>query len=408
MSDHCVRPALGLASFLVFAACSSDPGTNREPDTAPRSDTAQTRDVGVDTRDGGDTGVAETGGGEDTGRDAAVVDTSSGADTRTAEAGDAKDGGGGADTKIADTRGGGGDTDGGSGSSVYQGTSGVYGRGGLTVDTVQISADATGSPVDAIVHTPATPGTFAVVVFQHGFTLDNAYYDTILTRLASHGFVVVAPQMYDSGPFSAPSSDKEAKKAKKFYGWLEQNLASQLSVTPSFGHVGLAGHSRGGKVTWQVLENGYSGARSVANVDPVDGSGGAGGGGGGGSMVTDGGLNASVPSLIIGTGLGPETKLGMACAPKGRNHVQFFEGAPSPSNHVVVTKYGHMDVLDKQNSCGFTCSACVEGPDDDKMRTTTAAMLTAFFRATLQGTSGDRSTLTDKAAAPTTIDTDTK
>jgi chlorophyllase len=341
----------------------------------------------------------------DAGPDTSGGDTHSGADTQAADTGGEGDSGMAADTTTADTSGGSGDADAGGSASVYQGSGDVYKKGSLTVDTVEISADNSGSPVDAIVHTPATAGTYAVVVFQHGYSLENKYYDTILSRMASHGFVVVAPQMYDSGIFGGPTSKEEAKKAKTFYGWLETNLGSKLSVTPSFAHLGLAGHSRGGKVTWQALEMGYGGATSVASVDPVDGSGGP---GGGGTMVTDGGLQASLPSLIIGTGLGPQSKFGMACAPDGRNHKQFYANAQSPSYHVVVTKYGHMDMLDKNNSCSVTCSACVEGPNDGKMRTTTAAMLTAFFRATLQGTSGDRGTLSDKSAAPTPIETGSK
>ena len=400
MSRCRLGPVLALVTSLLVVSCSSDPGGGDGPtDTGQAVEDTSRPDSGTDMSDtGADTGSPEdistmpdsapdtTGGDSGGPADTGSPDTGAGGDTAEADAADTG-------SSMQDT-----------GPSLYQGTEPVYGVGALEIEKFEISPDNTQSPVAAIGYAPKTSGRYAVVAFQHGFTLKNHYYETILKHLAGHGFVVVAPQMYDSGVFGAPSGKEEAKSARKFYDWLERNLAGQISVTPAFDHFGIAGHSRGGKVTWMVLENGYGGASAVANLDPVDGSGGP---GGGGSYVTEGGLSASLPSFILGTGLGPETKFGMACAPKGRNHVQFYEEAKSPSYHVVATKYGHMDMLDSDDlsSCGPTCSACVSGPSDDKLRETSAGMLTAFFRGTLQGTSGDLATLTDESAAPATVTT---
>ena len=399
---------IGLAFCLIAGACASDTGENSEGDSGTVVDTTSDQDTqetsSPDTAGGSDTGDTQTS--TDT---AAGADTTEAADTSSEDTGESDD-----DTDMADTgEMGSEDTEestSDTGPSIYQGSDPVYDKGSLATEKFEISSSSTQSPVDAIGYAPTSSGTYAVVTFQHGFLLKNSYYDTILEHLASHGFVVVAPQMYSGGPFSAPSTNEERDKAKKFYKWMDNNLASQLSVTPSLDNWGLAGHSRGGKIPWMVLEDGYTGITSIAGLDPVDGE----GENGGPPYVTEGGLSPSIPSMIMGTGLGgDEITGGRSCAPEDRNHETFYNAAKSPSYHVVATKYGHSDMLDEMTpgcSLGFfnPCSDCPSGPDDDGLRTTSAGLMAAFFRATLQGTSGDKGTLSDKMAAPIEIETDNK
>ena len=65
-----------------------------------------------------------------------------------------------------------------------------------------------GSPVPGQVWAPTQPGLYAVVVLQHGFLLSNTYYSQLIAQIASHGFIVVAPQMYEAGglPFGKGST----------------------------------------------------------------------------------------------------------------------------------------------------------------------------------------------------------
>lgn len=361
-----------------------DPGDTASPDdTEEPSD----RDTGAtddpDTRMA-DSGMSDTGGPVDTGSDDTGGIDTGGADTGVADGGMAMDTGGGMDA----------------GPGIYVGSGNVYQTGSLSTQKFTVASDSTQSPVDAIGYAPSSAGRYPVVVLQHGFSLENGYYETILKHLASHGFVVLAPQMYTGGVFSAPSVDEEAKEARAFYDWLSQNLAGQLSgLTPVVGQLGLSGHSRGGQALRLALENGYGGATSAATIDPVDG----GGGFGSGTMVTDGGFATTLPSLTIGTGLGGQTKFGMACAPANRNYEKFYAAASSPAYQMVATKYGHMEMLDDNISCGVTCSACVEGPGDGKFRRATAGWLTAFFRATLQGDQSALSVLSDKMRSPVAV-----
>jgi chlorophyllase len=55
-------------------------------------------------------------------------------------------------------------------------------------------------------------------------------------------------------------------------------------------------------------------------------------------------LNLGVPTLIVGSGLGP---LGIPpCAPEKVSHKQFFFDLSEPVFHFVAKDYGHMDFLD--------------------------------------------------------------
>lgn len=415
-----LRFALCLAFVTALSSCGGGSDTERDVITIPAVDTGlrsvadggtppDTAWTAEDDAGGADTGV---GTGSDTGAMSAdtfastdAVSDAGAADTGWMDTGRADTGNdaGRQDTDTGLSDGGQRDT---GGPALYRSSGDPYQNGPLAVSRTTISAGASGSPVDLLVFSPSMSGRYGVVVFQHGFSLRNSYYTTVLKHLASHGFVVVAPQMYAPSPFGAPSSAEEATKARALYTWLPGGLPGAVPGTPIFGRLGLAGHSRGGKVVWSVLEDGYGGARAVATVDPVDGGSGF---GGSATMVTDGGLSPALPSLTVGTGLGPKRKFGMACAPANRNHQLFYGAVKSPAVHVVVPKYGHMDMLDASTpGCSLVCSACVDGPSDGKMRTTTAGLLTAFFRHRLQGDGGARTVLLDAMAPPAAVTVNSK
>jgi len=79
---------------------------------------------------------------------------------------------------------------------LYVGTGDPYTVGPQDVRTLDIERCQAGSPLPLQIHAPQQPGTYAVVLFQHGFLLSNAYYSEVLRHVASHGFVIVGPQMY--------------------------------------------------------------------------------------------------------------------------------------------------------------------------------------------------------------------
>ncbi len=189
-----------------------------------------------------------------------------------------------------------------------------------------------------------------------------------------------------------------AQTAAQVLNWLPTGLTATLGYTPATTRLGLAGHSRGGKVAWLVLVADPSRAQAIAGVDPVDGMGGP---FGNQARVVQGPFTFTLPALVIGTGLGG------SCAPAGDNHEQFYAASRSPACHVVIPEAGHADMLDEATAMTAS-SVCPGGPDRAAVRRTTAGLLVAFFRGSLQGDASAYACLTDVAVAPLTIEVESK
>lgn len=284
---------------------------------------------------------------------------------------------------------------------VYVGTGDPYSGGPLAVRQLNIPSCEQGSIVPLLILAPDAPGNYPVVVFQHGFVTRNQAYRELLSHLASHGFAVVAPQMYEPGLaalLGKPTAAEEAQRAAQVLDWLPAGLAATLGYAPAASRLGLAGHSRGAKVAWLVLAQDPSRAQAVAGVDPVDGRGGP---RGNQARVVEGPFEFNLPALVIGTGLGG------SCAPAGENHEQFYAASRPPAWHVVIPGAGHADMLDEASATAAR-AVCAGGPDRAAARRVTAGLLVAFFRGSLQGDARAYAHLTDDAGAPTTIEVESK
>lgn len=287
--------------------------------------------------------------------------------------------------------------------AVYVGAGDVYQPGPLAVRRRAVAARMNAAPAAMEIWAPEQPGGYPLVVFQHGFLLANVtYYDALLSHVASHGFVVVAPRMYaaDGNPIGKPSTTDEAMLAADVRRWAAQQAGAVVGYTIRPELLALAGHSRGGKVNARQLVAEPTAADAVIGIDPVDGTGGP---FGGDSRVVSGAFTYQAPSLIIGSGLGAEplNNFAPACAPTGDNHVQFYNAAPAPAWHATVTDYGHLDMLnDNTQGCGIPCSSCKAGETRAPMRRTTAGLMVAFLRAELQGDASARGLLTQPRSAP--------
>ncbi len=286
---------------------------------------------------------------------------------------------------------------------LYVGRADPYAPGPLSVRTISVARCEAGAPVALLIHTPETAGTYAVVVFQHGFLARNSAYTEILRALASHGFIVVAPQMYTPGlpaVLGCPTAAAEADHAAQLLAWLPGHLDDLTGQRARTDRLGLAGHSRGGKVAWLVLVADPARAQAIAGVDPVDGTGGP---RGNQARVVNGPFSFARPALVIGTGLGGN------CAPAGDNHEQFYAASAAPAWHVVVPDAGHADMLDADSAAASLGTlVCTRGTDPAAMRRLTAGLLTAFFRASLQGDTTASAYLTDTDAAPLPIEVESK
>ena len=225
-----------------------------------------------------------------------------------------------------------------------------------------------------------------VIYFNHGFQLSNKYYEEISAHISSYGYVVVAPQNYSPGglPFGKPTKVKEAEDALDILQWIHDDLEKLVGMDIAQEKLGLLGHSRGGAVVYKLASDSVL-PGALATIDPVDGT------IDGSPRIITGPFPFTIPSFVVGTGLGGMVKgMGGACAPERDNHEQFYENSPSPSYHMLVSDYGHMDMLDKGTSCGFVCNSCVKASSKyptELLRQQIAGSLVKFFDASLKGSS---------------------
>lgn len=264
------------------------------------------------------------------------------------------------------------------------------------------SVDSSPPPKPLKIVTPTEPGTYPIILLLHGFYLHNSYYEGLLQHIVSHGFIAVAPQLYELLP---PSGQDEINSASEVANWLSENLSSLLlsenkNIIADFTKVAISGHSRGGKIAFALAlghatEPALSFKFSVLiGIDPVDG------------------LNKTalwlephiltykpcsfdldIPIAVIGTGLGSENSnnISLPCAPDGLNHKEFFNECQSPRAHFVAKDFGHMDMLDDDaGTVGqFLKCLCKKGCPKDHMRRATGGIIVAFLNAYLNDDSGD-------------------
>jgi len=262
----------------------------------------------------------------------------------------------------------------------FIGTENPYLPGSLGVTFIDLDRCEADAPLRLRIHSPTAVGAYPVIVLQHAFQITNHSYDQIAAHIASHGFIVVLPRMYDPGIgpiIGMPTAALETERAAVVVDWIPARLERLPGIEFNNINIGLAGHSRGGKVAFGVATAGNDRVAALVGIDPVDGTGGP---GGNQPRVTGEPFAFEISTLIIGAGIAG------ACAPEGDNYVQFFEASPSPSKLVVATDYGHGDMLDEETAA-LAASVCASNDDREPMRRLTAGLLVAFFRAQLQDAS---------------------
>jgi predicted dienelactone hydrolase len=250
--------------------------------------------------------------------------------------------------------------------------------------------------VDLLIRRPAEPAgaPYPLVVLSHGFQASGSDYASYADRLATHGFVVVAPT-YDGGLVSRTHVEL-ADDVVAVVDWaLAQNeaMGSDLFHWIDGEHIGAAGHSRGGKQSFfaALIDPRID---AVFGLDPVDS---------GPPFAFDPNAFPSlaperigeltIPTAVLGSERGPEGAV--ACAPAEDNWDDYYAVAPSPAFAWLVAGSGHMDFLDE---CGLTCLACTAGDDPAFTRDFSRTTMVAFFRFFLLGEADYRPWLDGDAA----------
>ncbi|XP_010495652.1 PREDICTED: chlorophyllase-2, chloroplastic-like [Camelina sativa] len=267
----------------------------------------------------------------------------------------------------------------------------------LTLDSSSRCCKTTPSPPkQLLVATPVEEGEYPVVMLLHGYLLYNSFYSQLMSHVSSHGFILIAPQLYS---IAGPDITDEIKSTAEIIHWLSVGSLNHFlpaQVIPNLSKFALSGHSRGGKTAFAVAlkKFGYSSDLKISTligIDPVDGT--------GKGQQTPPPVLAyepnsldldKMPVLVIGSGL-VETawnSLFPPCAHPGVNHEEFFRECQSPAWHFVAEDYGHLDMLD-DNTKGirgmiFYC-LCKNGEKRRPMRRFVGGILVSFLKAYLEG-----------------------
>lgn len=273
----------------------------------------------------------------------------------------------------------------------------------LTVETESSISTSLPPPKPLLIATPCEKGEYPVLILLHGYLLNNYFYSQLLHHLASHGFIVVAPQLYC---VAGPDCEEEIKSVATLTDWLIDGLNPVLphQVTPNLCKLALAGHSRGGKVAFAIAL-GHAKTKlkfsALIGIGPVDGM--------------DKGKQTNPPvltyvprsfhldmaALVIGSGLGgvKRNPLFPPCAPEGVSHQDFFDECCSPACHFVGKEYGHLDMLDDETKGvrgKVTYCLCKNGKARKPMREFVGGVMVAFMRGYLEGDMMELLALRDK------------
>jgi chlorophyllase len=281
--------------------------------------------------------------------------------------------------------------------AVFQGAGEVFAPGSLAVRVIDLFEGQRGAPRPVRILAPTGMGTYPLVHFSHGFLSDRRAYTEVLTAVASHGFVVVAPQMYepDGVPLGKPTAASEAADAARVVAWARRAAGAVAGVALDPRPPALVGHSRGGKVLWLLHLAERVESRALVGIDPVDGR--------GGPLLSaqpealPGPIDRAPPTLVLGMELGPRGAT--PCAPAADGYRHFFERSPAGTRLLVVAGHGHADMLD-ETAARAARGLCEGGPMREGVRRAVAGWIVSFLRAHLQDVAGAEAPLDDPSRAP--------
>ncbi|CAO2820020.1 unnamed protein product [Amaranthus hypochondriacus] len=283
----------------------------------------------------------------------------------------------------------------------------------VTKSPINVRKRRYSAPEPLIIVSPIQEGLYPVLLFLHGTLTSNQDYSDLFYHIASHGYIVVAPQLFSK--FNFPSQQSEIDMAATVANWIPSNLNKVLqdrispTVKPNLNKVAVSGHSRGGKSAFALTLNYTKTTKlttkisALIGLDPVAGK----------SKnqrfepyilnYEPNSLDISIPVTIIGTGLGNITRLFIPCAPNEVSHQQFYDESKKAS-HFVVLEYGHMEMLnDRFFDLSWIMCKTGDGPRS-VMRRTVGGIMVAFLDAYFRGDGEEYFYVLDHPSlAPTTL-----
>jgi hypothetical protein len=247
------------------------------------------------------------------------------------------------------------------------------GTGTYTTASANVTNGASSFTLSLFV--PDAPGPHPVVSLSPGLLQPASAYVPFAKRLASWGIVVVMRD--DPGPLTNTAS-VEADIGYVVSTWLaDENVkkSSPLGDKVDLAHVGLAGHSRGGKASLLAAENEAKGkVKAWFGLDPVD------------STIPGDNTHARDSLATVGIPIGMiGAEVASSCSPAADTFAAYYAAAVTPVVLVKALGAGHTQLEDPAacNACGL-CSPAGTA-DGDVVLAYSVRYLTAFFARELLG-----------------------
>jgi len=213
-------------------------------------------------------------------------------------------------------------------------------------DTYDVSTLDSGYPSAIVVApVPTEAGqTFPLIVFMHGAGGGSFYedwgpgYKVLFTNLASHGYVIVAPQSCNLG-CRAGGWDTFYLESGKAIDWAKTMTADKLVGRINWNSpIGAAGHSMGGQAVVRIAKKEYAEKYNIKAVVAQH------------PAPDDGGANVSVP-IAVYTGANDK-----CCGTDTSHHI--WDAAPKPKFMSIRTDSPHTaPVLFKDSGLGLYTAA---------------------------------------------------
>ena len=242
------------------------------------------------------------------------------------------------------------------------------------------------------VYVPTSAGIHPVVSLSPGLEQPAVAYAPYAVRLASWGMIVL---MRDDPGVLVLTPTVTADLSEVVLTWLpaqNEDSSSALYGKVDLTCVGLAGHSRGGKVTLRAAEDQLHGhVKAWFGLDPID------------SLEVGDAIYARTSLAAIGI---PVVFLGASvatnCSPMLDNYTVLYAAAASPAVQIIALGASHTDFEDPA-TCAL-CAGCVPSGTADAavVLDFSVRYLTAFFARELLADSNVGATF-DGAGAPADV-----
>lgn len=227
-----------------------------------------------------------------------------------------------------------------------------------------------------------------LVVFAHGFQIDEGWYAATQAHLAKFGYVVASVD-YD-GSLIDQDHHAPVDAMVKAMDMLTTSPPPEIGNIVDPQRIVAAGHSLGGKgAIWTSIEDAR--VRAVVALDAVDDDpspfpnpsakrp----------SLAPEEMGGVQVPVLFLGAQLSPTGN--QPCAPLASNVCRFHESMPAgvPSWIAVVERFGHMQFIDDYG-CIVVCGTCERGPEAEHMgqQVVFRGLTVAFLEYVMRGKTG--------------------